>query len=278
MHATANGVQVLTRPNSETGSTLVAWLDFSGQVLWSQELFGLEGLTYDVAENWGEAYQLSYGASWREVDADHVVFDLTGGLEPLEISGAGFGPLRDCNAMAVAAGYTICESAAGALEGRDAAGNVLWTKDRGYVVKQDDVNTTPLFFSTREGDDEKFWTIDQTTGQPVESSVTLSRIYSIRISGSDELPVLESEGVLHGLSEDLTQELWSFDLGGAQYGRAWHLGDRVVYSAYLDGVYVLDAETGELIEQFAPRSEVMGLTEHGIIGNNIQAIYLAELP
>ena len=99
-----------------------------------------------------------------------------------------------------------------------------------------------MLFTANEGGSRHWWTLDLATGQPVETNYAPAS--TPRISGSFDLPIFQDGSILSAFSADLSLELWRFELDEESFGRAWHVGDRVVFTNYSEGTKVLDSTTG----------------------------------
>ena len=220
-------------------------------------------------------YRLMDAPLWSEIDADHVVLDLYGGCLPLELTAAGLGPLGQCDHLDVTPGFSVCGTPERMLNGRSADGTVLWSKEYGQILPSFHLGETPMLFTANEGGSRHWWTLDLATGQPVETNYAPAS--TPRISGSFDLPIFQDGSILSAFSADLSQELWRFELDEESFGRAWHVGDRVVFTNYSEGTKVLDSTTGELIATYRP-GNVAAVSSDGVLMLSDSSLFLADLP
>ena len=256
IHATPAGIVLFTEPDLTTGAAQAAWYTPQGNQTWVVEVNSLL-----LADDY--ALEMSEGYEWYEtipytLDENHVVVHINDGPNALLVSADSQELFSDCRELHTWEDQFICGNRR-VVTSRDATGETLWTADGWSFLMDYTRNGSVLMVSSDPyASSIEVRGMDPATGEVVGETATLvSASYGI-MTGSADLGIVHGGKSVAAFSPDGPELLWTIELPNDYQREAFPVGEVVLLDGGSNGVYMIDAATGEIRSTWESNDRIVG--------------------
>lgn len=263
IHATSAGVVLLSEPDLSTGAAQVAWYSADGDQEWLIDMTSLLEAD-DYVLGMPEGYEW-YDTNAFTLGEDNVVVHLNAGPNALLLTADSQELFSDCRDLLADEDRFFCGQRS-TIVARDAAGETLWTtQDASFLMDYTRNGSVLMVSDDPYADSINVRGMNPDTGELVGESTTLTDASYGIMTGSAELGLVHGGSTLAAFSPQGPELLWTIELPGDYQREAYPVGDVVVVDGGSNGMYVIDAATGEIRETWDSSDWIVGPWEDQVV-------------